>query len=207
VTAPTVLVDIDGVLADFNPNFLRLLNTIEGGEPKGFPGGLAEPNVWQWFAPAGFSSKTIDAAWSYVKAMPNWWYSLRPYDGAIGFVCDLMEARDNGELNVYFVTSRPNQAVADATNQWLCSVGASRPNVIVVQGAGSKGLVAQAVGATAMLDDHGPNFEGTPDRCKCFLLARPWNEDDDRDHRITSLIDFLAAVRGPRVLPSFAPAA
>jgi hypothetical protein len=207
VTAPTVLIDIDGVLADFNPAFLRLLNLIEGGEPKGFAGGGPTPTTWAWFEPAGFSKKTVNAAWEYVKAMPDWWYALRPYAGAIEFVCDLMEARDNGELNPYFVTSRPNQAVADATHRWLCSVGASRPNVIVVNGTGKKSHVAQATEATAILDDHGPNFHGLPAPCRSYLFDRPWNQRDVADHRITNLTTFLAAVRGPRVLPSFAPAA
>jgi hypothetical protein len=207
MTTPTVLVDIDGVLADFNPVFLKLLNLIEGGEFKGFAGGGTEPTTWQWFAPAGFSRATINAAWEYIKAMPDWWCSLRPHKDAIPFICDLMDARDAGELNPYFVTSRPNQAAADATHRWLLTCGASRPNVIVVNGTGKKAHVAQAVEATAILDDHGPNFAGLPGSCRSYLLDRPWNQHDSADHRITSLVTFLAAVRGPRILQSFAPAA
>jgi hypothetical protein len=207
-----IIIDIDGCLAEFNGKMLELLNTIQG-TTLGYPDGLEAPNCWHWFQPAGFTAKTEQQAWAFIKANPEWWYGLPAYPGAIEFICEVMEARDAGELTPYFVTSRPNQNVADVTNRWLCVHGASRPNVVVVQGACAKASVARAVGATAILDDHGPNFDGMPSTVQCYLLDRLWNQNDltapglTLASRIPDLSTFLAAVRGPRILPSFAPAA
>lgn len=210
MTAPTVLVDIDGVLAEFNRPFLALLNrcAAANNEPQQADyAGHATPQVWHWFEPAGFSKRSVSAAWDFVKRYPEWWGNLRAYPGAVDFLVELEALRDAGRITPYFVTSRPNQLVAAVTSEWLSALGFARPNVIVVSGPGAKGKIADAVSATAILDDHGPNFEGMPVSTRCFLLDRPWNQQDRYDTRITELEEFLRLVRTPEIVRSFAPEA
>lgn len=211
MSVPTVLVDIDGCLADFNPEFLRLLNIIRNTRrgqldgDLGFPGNLAEPNTWQWFEPAGFTKGDVRLAWDHVKAHPSWWSHLEAYWGVTQFLMSLQNATARGQIVPYFVTSRPSQRVAEWTSLWLTRYGFARPNVVVVTGTGRKAHVALAVGATAILDDHGPNFAGLPGDCRRFLFDRPWNQDDEHEVRITSLQAFLRAVVAPAPIFSFSP--
>jgi hypothetical protein len=200
--APVVLIDVDGVLAEFNGAMLALLNSIQG-TALGFPQDLPEPNTWDWFEPAGFTAATKREAWDFVTEHPLWWYRLAAYPETRAFLVALYSLYASEQVNPYFVTSRPSANVAPWTRFWLENHGFAAPNVIVVK-TGTKHLVAKAVGAVAVLDDHGPNFRGMDTTVECYLVDRLWNRDDDCDHRITSLHEFLAAVRGPQELTSFA---
>jgi FMN phosphatase YigB (HAD superfamily) len=211
VKSPAIIVDVDGCLAEFNDRFLELLNTTAArrGEVQHFDfgDGASVPQTWHWFELAGFSKATVREAWAFVTESPEWWHALPYYHDAPDFLDALARLRDQDRIAPYFVTSRPNHAVADWTYLWLKQLGYARPNVIVVNGTGKKAHVAQAVEAVAILDDHGPNFAGLPATCKAYLLDRPWNQDDEGPYtRITSLHQFLDAIRGPQELRSFAAA-
>ena len=58
----SIAVDVDGVLAAFNPAFHSLL-VAQGADMLPLDG---EPHVWNWPEAYGASAKEINAAWRYV---------------------------------------------------------------------------------------------------------------------------------------------
>lgn len=206
-TNPIVLVDVDGVLAQFNERFLSLLNTVNGGTNLGFPDGLHEPNQWSWFEAAGFPKKVVNAAWDFAQHHPEFWASLGVYPTTRPFLAALLEARNEGRITPYFCTSRTCPGVQDETHAWLRFYGFGRPNVVVVK-THTKHLVAQAVGATAVLDDYDGNFSEMPESIQCYLLDRLWNKDsENHDVRVNSPLQFLEQVTAPFTLRHFRPEA
>jgi hypothetical protein len=207
VSNPIVLIDVDGVLAQFNERFLALLNTCNGGTALGFPQGLAEPNQWKWFEAAGFPKKVVNEAWDFAQRTPGFWGSLEAYPGVVPFLRDLSQLRDDGRITPYFCTSRTCPGVAYATQWWLESHGFSRPNVIVVK-TGMKDKIVAAVGATAMLDDYDENFDGVPSEVTCYLYNRGWNQEaEGYDKRVYTLDEFLCDVIKPAVITDLRPEA
>ena len=109
-----VVIDIDGVLADFNSAFRRLLIS-RGAEMKPFE--CEDPSKWHWFEHYGATKTQADAAWGYVEQNPFWWNSLglhrdvdQTVDTHLWKVCCKHE--------VTFITSRP-AGCRDATVHWL----------------------------------------------------------------------------------------
>jgi hypothetical protein len=204
MSAPVVLVDVDGVLAEFNGRFLALLNHCNGDTRLGYPGGLPAPDRWSWFEPAGFPKKAISEAWDFVREQPEWWGNLPAYPGTREFLSELELLRDQDRIVPYFCTTRPGAGVADETHGWLVFQGFERPNVVVTK-TGTKALVAQAVGADAILDDYQENFNGMPAGVRCYLLDRPWNQEATGFLRIQRRESFLEAEACLEELRTYAP--
>ena len=69
-----ILLDVDGVLADFVAGFTKLVVDIQGG--KGILYGTAWSIPDNWNFARHYSQVAIDEAWHQVKTDPDWWRGL-----------------------------------------------------------------------------------------------------------------------------------
>jgi 5'(3')-deoxyribonucleotidase len=175
VRRPTVLVDVDGVLADFQNAVLQLVNYEVGGahEP-------ADVTEWSIKNALGLT----DAQWSWVCdriELPGFAFHLEPYPGAVEAVLKLAKCSE-----VYFVTSPWASSVTwthDRT-QWLRKYFGKTLGPRVIHTA-HKSLVAGDV----LIEDKmsnaaewgraGEAVSWQGDRF-AVLWDRPYNRDGDR---------------------------
>ena len=144
-----VILDVDGVLADFNSGFRELIisrgGTMDPLPPEG-------PPVWDWYHLLGAKRQEVVDAWAWIRDNPAWWATLRPYQEAV-------EARPllqrlYTERQVIVLTSRVPLHADAITRAWLrAHVGL--PSSVPVVHVDDKGLAIKALGGvTHVIDDH-----------------------------------------------------
>ena len=121
-----VVLDIDGVLADFSRPFRRVLERY-GAQLRPFEDG--EPNVWDWELLYGATPEQREAAWEFVGAVPAWWGSLPLHTDVVEDVrTDLFALSQR--VPVVCVTARPANTWG-ATTRWLRqTLGLALPVVV-----------------------------------------------------------------------------
>ncbi len=77
---PVVVLDIDGVLADFTLGFLRLAAEVTGMEPEALRiKGSVEQNTWQFrddYDNPGFSKRNEDDVWDVIRESETFWVDM-----------------------------------------------------------------------------------------------------------------------------------
>lgn len=171
MSRPTLAIDLDGVLVNFNDTYTRLLMKIEPGiKVDLFAADF--PPCWEYDTHYGFSKETIRKAWTEIRNSGIFWRFLFPYANAPS---DLRLLRQM-DADIYFVTTRPGPTAKRETEQWLESQGFFGPTVVI---AGNKLAFCEAVGATHLIDDKPENL-GDPAVAlpwKRALFKRPYNKD------------------------------
>jgi len=161
-----IVLDIDGVLADFNTAYAELLEMTGGVQIDRTP---PWPSKWAW--PQEVATPEICAStWHYVENIPEWWEAIPPYDEVIAL-------RDYGTLaalfnnyDVQLVTSRP-RIMRDPSEAWIANLLGRYVGVICIEGP--KGPFAVALGADIIIDDVEANLvDGPPNR---ILIHKPWS--------------------------------
>lgn len=156
--------DIDGVFADFNTSFLRLLHH-QTGRILGGCGDLREanntgrhyPTTWNWMAAYGYHPEELKRAWAVVDEPHNgWWNTLEPIHGHARTHAILYDLTHNRYVEPYFVTNRTGDFARKQTHDWLKRHGAFGPQVLVTA---DKGLVAKALKLHYLIDDYHQNIE------------------------------------------------
>lgn len=106
--------DVDGVLAQFNGAFRRVLEN-QGAVLTPFEDGH-NPTMWDWPVAYGATDEQYRSAWAWVESHPWWWGNLPAHQD---FTPEAQRALDNLTRNneVTFVSSRPNGR--DALGSWL----------------------------------------------------------------------------------------
>lgn len=187
-------VDVDGVLANFFTAYEDLVIKIDGQDrfPARYPDAL--PPVWNWPQHYGYSEAVIAEAWRHIKGSGRFWNALKPLPGAEEF----LNALDNLDLEVYFITDRPGLYAQFQTSIWLERMGF--PNASVVISRKGKGAACDALSVTHYIDDKGENIENVNENSpgtEAFLLAYPYNKDfqDVPAWRtVSKLEEFLEAI-------------
>lgn len=187
-------IDIDGVLAQFDPPFAELLTFLTNR-----PCNVGEPDQWEWPRQHGFSEKEEAAAWDYITAHPTWWATLERYPDAFA---DL-RALEAAGWDLYFITARRTPYVKDISAAWLKRVyGLQHPTVLL---ASQKGLIAKALRLNAFIDDRADmaiNVKIMSSRTRSYLRRRPHNAlaqpyaERDGIILIDSFQDFVKAELG-----------
>jgi hypothetical protein len=175
MAAKVGLIDVDGVLANFNNAFLDLLNERHVHKNWRRFQSAEGPTTWDWPQAVGFPQEDIDLAWGRVARNPAFWANLESYPGTIDFLRRLKHATQERLIQPYFVTNRIPPSAADFTNRWLNWHGYADANVIAVNKSGTKHLIAEAVGADFIIDDYWKNFDGMPANVRKYLVDKPWN--------------------------------
>ena len=164
-----IMLDIDGVLADFMWGYTALAQEL-GYIPRAY-GTKDQP---EWSFDASLSPQQQVALWDIINKDTWWWANLRP----------LVSPRVMETLNilqmtnqVVFCTNRPGKQVQLQTKYWLATQGVVNPAVIVTK---RKGEVAHALAIDFSLDDsvHNANcihWMADVQPCQSYLLDQPYN--------------------------------
>lgn len=151
-------VDLDGVCANFNMSYLRVLAQTTGRSlvPLDYM-----PQQWDYATTIGYTEDEDNYAWKVIKSDPHFWSGLDPLPGAVHALVKLSQLASLGH-EVYFITSRPGNKVHAQSVQWLEDFGFKRPSVLIDRGG--KGPIAVGLGLTHFVDDRPEN---------CFHV---WNQ-------------------------------
>lgn len=168
-------IDIDGVIADFIPAYIKRLNKMSGLKNPECNEGW---DSWHCEDKLGYDKEIVKAFWRDV-ANPNkddFWYTLEPIDEVEPLT------RDH---DITFITTRP-LASRWATIDWAeQNHNILHPQVIVTE---KKGQVADALKLHAMFDDKPDNLLDVMRHCgmTCmpFLIDRPWNKSCEHSYII-----------------------
>ena len=165
-----IMLDVDGVLADFVLGFLNVVQSCPGGRDI-LPYSTHQQMVWDFALPP----ELLRAAWDIVKAERHFWADLPALISPAVFK-DINRLRRYRE--VYFVTNRVGHKAHDQTREWLVAHGIEHPAVVVT---GRKGQFAAAVNAAAAIDDKAGNAVYTAyesPTTASFIIDRPYNRFD-----------------------------
>lgn len=165
-------IDIDGVLARFNPAYARLLTKESGINFPDF--NLGEPETWNWERDAGVTYEQETRVWEGIKRDRRFWFSLDPTPEAPEFLSKL----DMMEHETYFITDRTGWMPQYQSTCWL-EQWFGQPSVIISKKIG-KGKICQALGIEVFIDDKVENikniWEHSPST-EAFVLKKPYNKE------------------------------
>lgn len=169
--------DIDGVLANFNPAYIRLLNEIRNI-------GASEDHVpqrWHYEGDLGFTPDDVQLAWQAIGKSEDFWYNLNRLEYPPSLPGH----------EVYYITARPGKNVKLQTESWLMEYGADLPTVLI---SAMKGACAYALNLEVYVDDRLENIldvERASPSTRAYLINRPYNVNGDVLRRADSLGDVL----------------
>ncbi len=192
-----VVIDVDGVLADFNTPFAKKLSEVSGISLDQFT--FTE---WHWYRKTGIDKALVTQVWDEIcepnsYAAADFWLNLAPTRDAyqlIRWICDRPL-----EYTPYFVTAR-SPVLYDFTFDWLKDYfDLDRPRLIMSE---HKGLICSGLDATHFIDDKYDNclnvlrMRGTS--TLVCVLDQPYNKPPDAHHyirRLPSLRAFLELLK------------
>lgn len=187
-------IDIDGVVADFNFTFRKLVH--DNTQVRLPEISLTYPDSWDYHRVAGVTSEEDNLLWEHIKNSASFWLNITAYPTAPVFLEWL--AWLPSEIDVYFITSRPGKTAKMQTEMWLERNGWGydcHPTVLISR---DKGKCASALNLTHYIDDKNENcvdvLTESP-KTKVFMLARPWNTAQLNIPRIDSLNVFRQVIK------------
>lgn len=187
-----IVIDIDGVLADFNTPFAELLTRF-GAVMTPFEG--VDPRLWHWFEAYGATPAQAEAAWAYAEQTSAWWSWLPPHrDFTRETRATLSDLTDQfiDQSEVYFVTSRP-KGVRGVTARWLSKhLHNITPQVIVTPT--NKVAALMALDADVVIEDRREtlmDFAVVKPTAQLILLDRAYNQGVAPITRVASLTEAL----------------
>lgn len=178
----TIMLDMDGVLCDWNTPFASLLASLTG---RGFAPEPGWPSVWHWPQAAGYTTDDLQKTRLFLQENPQWWFYLPPTPEASRLLADRRLLRLFEDHDVIVVTNRTTLA-KPYTQMWLTHwIGIEAPTVLTV--AGDKGPIIDALDVDLAIDDKPANLTTATSAARLFLVDAPYNqhEDDPRLERGT----------------------
>ena len=170
------VVDMDGVLADFNTAFAKVL------DPEGSIIPVTKgtwPEMWNW-PHQYFPREYVDEAWDTVTQSPRFWRELGEFPWTSNTLHTLKKKQYFGD-EIYFVTARPGNRVKLQTELWLRERGYRDPTVIVVREdpPNYKWGVIRDIGADVVIDDKPKILTDSivyaKPEAQLFLQVHPYN--------------------------------
>lgn len=186
-------VDLDGVLADFNRAYVKLIHEHTGIQ---LPTCNREcyPDVWGYDKAGGVSRDQERALWKLISQSNTFWASLPPYPWTRDALKMLNLSRvENGGL--YFITSRPGRSAQSQSIYWINdnSMLGWTPSVLVVNKPEKKMPLIEALGVTHYIDDKWETMQLLSEKLpfvKGFLFDQPWNRAQGSIEGITRVENF-----------------
>lgn len=177
MSKPTVLVDCDGVLADFVGGVCREVNkTI--------------PERVHQFKPKDFTEwdigRLLPSYWKGIVSRPGFCYGLEPYPDAKEGMKTLL---DSGAKAIVVTSPWTSDSWISERIEWLrCHFSIDRTNIIFAD-SGHKALIK----GDFLIEDNLPTLQDWSRENKGYgyLIDRPWNQDATLLDRVDS---FSAAV-------------
>ena len=165
----TIVLDVDGVLANFTKPFSTIGNRFFGTAI------IEEGEQRSWGFRDELSVAQQNVMWEWLKNYSEWWNSLPPLINHEAFArINRLTMRNE----VYFLTNRFSycRPPGEQTMSWLIRYGIDNPRVII---SGKKGEVCRAVKADFSLEDNWSNacaIHWMAEGCQSFLIERHQNE-------------------------------
>jgi hypothetical protein len=188
-------IDIDGCLANFNKAYREILIATTGRDliPEECCRGSRpgeEPPVWDYAPHFGYTKDEDRATWKAIRESRTFWQDLDALPGVGGFLWDLDIDAEIGENapEVYFITTRPGNAVKNQTVTWLSEHRVDFPTVLITRG--DKGQLAAGLGLTHFLDDKPENcfdVKAARPECAVYLLSCRYNEAQQNECRMRGI--------------------
>ena len=167
-----VMIDIDGVLADFIYGFTALaahLGLVER------PWSTPDQPTWKFSFP-------VDAVWREVDAHPEWWLSLP----ALVIDAEVEALNEACEFHtIWYMTNR--RGALDQTVSWLKRIGIAHPLVMATV---NKADAAYRMGLQVALEDKPENLEQLR-AAGINTVARHWAYNADWEPSVDSLGGFI----------------
>lgn len=168
----------DGILADFNSAYIQLVRKLTGRDlfPQGYNKDIIE--TWSYPESFGYTKDEISGVWDWIARDDEFWFNLKPLEGAEDFLEKLAYEEMAAPHDIYFITSRVGYDVKRQSEGWLREHGwgtACDPTVLI---SSEKGLCCKALKINAYIDDKNENCEQVlleSPKTLCYMLARPWN--------------------------------
>lgn len=188
-----IIIDIDGVLADFITGFRTIADEMFSEKELEI---FSHTDMRSWCWNPGLDDYEISRVWDFIKASSEFWLKLSR-------LCSTTEAAVLRTLcnvhDVYFVTNRKGNRVKQQTEWWLKrNIGIDNPTVIISK---NKGEMAKAIRADYLVEDKADNaiFTSwyTEGKTQAYLIDRQYNRFDPNYYgshkvkRVKSLLDFL----------------
>jgi len=189
----TIVLDIDGVLANF----------IGPAVEKGYElAGRLGPGPWVqrcWDDYGGLSPKEVTALWQWIRENSHFWGDLPPLISVKE--ANSIVALENAGHRVYFATNRRLPGALDQTQLWLQThIGLGFPSVVLTK---RKGEFCRCVDADFYIDDKSENVDCaiwmTDGKTKAFVRDNTANIGQYAPHsskagRVHSISEFLEEV-------------
>lgn len=166
------IIDLDGVLAEFNRPFAKM---IDGRDVLDY---TSWPVKWDW--PEEYTTTyKLALAWEKVRSSASFWETLPSFPWTRE-VLELLYHEEVMGHEVYFVTVRLGHDIKRQTERWLSNHGFKHPTVLVSTHGDKSGIVHD-LDADVMIDDK-PEFllrarEKGKDRLRLYIQVHPYNKD------------------------------
>ena len=184
--------DLDGVVADFVPEFLKILNRLYG---NGWTIDQLRNKSSYYFCEC-LPGLTHDMEWDAFEHLGEWfWLMLKPFDVNMMKVLALLAEKHN----IYFVTNRAPNPTDELTlwqsRRWLEQFGIKPAGVILTK---DKGQACKLLKLEMFIDDYAKNvYEITKHSdTKCYLIDKPHNRDYKTDLRVGTVFEYINKIRG-----------
>ena len=166
--------DIDGVLADFDSSFLKLLNELNNTNVKL----IDPPNCWHWPQKiCKFTDHQVNEAWDCIKATPSWWSELAPTKEGKTIIKFLNALSTVGNWDTYYLTNRLPERSKYYTQLWLNKMGMEFPTVILADATG-KAKLAKTLNIDLFFDDKPENVNVAKlynEQMQVYIVDRAFN--------------------------------
>jgi uncharacterized HAD superfamily protein len=181
-------IDLDGVAADFNTEFLRLSRKLLA-KPKA---GYVVTNFD--YSKCGWSKAEVQRIFNHIRHTSDFWTTLQRLPRTSSL------AKHEKDYEYFFITSRMStdgNPVTYQSESWLrTQYGLRSPYVIV---SNEKGAEAAKLELDYFIDDrteHAVDVATTRPNCKVYLLDTTYNQDckDARITRVTDLNSFFKEI-------------
>ena len=198
---PTLCVDLDGVLANFNEQFARLLEDLyDLRYPITDP---TWPAVWHWPQAGGATDAQLDAAWRSVHQSKDFWLDLPAMPTGREALVGLLRLRSATNARIYFTTKRDGGFLTQVqTAAWIERHGYPYPSVVLVPPEATKGAIFSALHATHVIDDRYEYAVEAGERgMRSYLVHGPYNETTPAGPflRAQTALDAVQAIRNDQI--------
>ena len=155
----TIVLDIDGCLANFNLAYGDLFVKVSG-EDRFYPGWRVDlqsdnsnfPTVWAWEDAAGYPKAIVNEVWQnhILQEGSKFWQTLEPLPGARETLSMLNHRQKKFGDQVWFVSTRMGHRAHIQTLEWLYNHGMDYPCLFF---AADKVPYLRQLGANFFVDD------------------------------------------------------
>ena len=183
-----LVIDCDGVLADFNESFIDLVQSQTGVVLQ--PRSATYPDTWAYHLAAGVTPEQDRQLWEAIANSNSFWLALSPLPTAKEALSRLDKARVGAGMRwkePIFMTCRKGVDVKLQTEKWLAMQGYSRAHVVVDC---QKGKALSKLRASTIIDDKPENLfdvaSHSPNTWR-ILIDAPYNKSAQDDGRIDDI--------------------